>query len=188
MNSKTHTIVMLSGGIDSAACVRYLQESGQSVQTLFVDYGQKAAGPERNAAEQLSSILGVELTKLQLKAPHSFGTGEISGRNAFLIFCCLLVKGHERPDAIAIGIHAGTPYYDCSPAFLEAVGRLVIEYTDGRTRVLAPFVDWTKQEIFEYFVKLGLPVEISYSCESGEIPPCGSCLSCRDRRMLSCLS
>jgi 7-cyano-7-deazaguanine synthase len=122
MKSEPNAIVLLSGGIDSAACARYLQESGQSVHALFVDYGQKAAGPERNAAEQLSSVLGVELSTIQMKAPGSFGTGEISGRNAFLIFCCLLVKGRERPNAIGIGIHAGTPYYDCSSAFLEAIG------------------------------------------------------------------
>jgi 7-cyano-7-deazaguanine synthase len=119
---------------------------------------------------------------------RSFGIGEIRGRNAFLIFACMLDSDCKGTQAIALGIHAGTAYYDCSPAFLSTIGRLVAEYTDGCTRVLAPFIDWTKQEIFSYCVDKGIPVDVSYSCEAGEMPPCGLCLSCRDRRMLSCLS
>jgi 7-cyano-7-deazaguanine synthase len=188
MNSKSCIVMLLSGGMDSVACAHYLQKGGQLVRGVFVDYGQKAALPERNAAERLSAVLGIELSTIQLKTQQSFGTGEISGRNAFFIFCCLLILGHERPDAIALGIHAGTPYYDCSPPFVEMVGRLVAEYTDGRTRVVAPFIDWTKQEIFEYCTQARIPIDVSYSCESGETPPCGCCLSCRDRRMLPCLS
>ncbi len=189
MNLTTQIAVLLSGGMDSAACAHYFQKRGQLVRGIFVDYGQKAALPERNAAERLSALLGISLSTVQVKTPESFGTGEISGRNAFLVFCGLLVVGaQERLDAIALGIHAGTPYYDCSPAFLETIGRLVAEYTDGRTRVVAPFIDWTKQEVFEYCTEAGIPIEVSYSCEAGEMPPCGSCLSCRDRRMLSCLS
>jgi 7-cyano-7-deazaguanine synthase len=189
MNSETHVAILLSGGMDSAACAHYLQKKGQLVHGIFIDYGQKAALPELNAAERLSTVLGISLSTIQVKTPQSFGAGEISGRNAFLVFCGLLVAGgREGLDAIALGIHAGTPYYDCSPAFLEIIGRLVAEYTDGRTRVAAPFIDWTKQEIFEYCTDVGIPIDVSYSCESGETPPCGSCLSCRDRRILSCLS
>jgi len=188
MKKDSRTVVLLSGGMDSAACAHYLQKSNRMIRALFVDYGQKAALPEENAAKRLSSILGIELSTIRLMARQSFGPGEILGRNAFLIFCSLLISGHERPDRIAIGIHGGTPYYDCSPAFLETIGRLVSEYTDARTRVIAPFIDWTKQEVFEYCTEAGIPIEVTYSCESGDTPPCGSCVSCRDRRMLSCLS
>jgi 7-cyano-7-deazaguanine synthase len=188
MDSEPHIVVLFSGGMDSAACAHYLQSYAQLVRGLFVDYGQKAALSERNAAERLSAILGINLSTIQVSTQRSFGTGEISGRNAFLVFCGLLVLGQDRPEAIALGIHAGTPYYDCSTAFLETIGRLVTEYTDGRTRIVAPFIDWTKQEIFEYCIEAGIPIDLSYSCESGAMPPCGSCLSCRDRRILSCPS
>jgi 7-cyano-7-deazaguanine synthase len=31
-----------------------------------------------------------------------------------------------------------------------------------------------------------LPVQLTYSCELGSVPPCGLCLSCADRRALGC--
>ena len=113
-----NTVVLLSGGMDSAACAHHLQTSGHHVHGVFVDYGQRAAVPEQRAAEQLSSGLGIELSVVQVKTQQSFGTGENAGRNAFLVFCALLNFGHQRMDAIALGIHAGTNYYDCSRAFL----------------------------------------------------------------------
>lgn len=187
MATPPDALVLLSGGIDSAACARYLQERGERVRVLFVDYGQKAAAFERSAAEGLSVRLGVPIRVVQYHAGLSFGAGEIRGRNAFLIFAAMLQDTHPYAESIALGVHSGTNYYDCSPAFIESAGRVVAEYTDGNTRLVAPFAKWTKRDVFEYFVRAGLPVDGSYSCEAGTSPPCGSCLSCRDRRTLECL-
>ena len=186
MGSTAETIVLFSGGVDSTACADYLQKRGNRVRGLFVDYGQKAAPFERAAAEQLSTFLNIGLSLIRFVTERSFGGGEIAGRNAFLVFASILDDSHSESRLIALGLHAGTPYYDCSPAFLEAINRLVSEYTDGRTRVIAPFIDWTKRDIVDYALRAGLPIHVAYSCEVGGLPPCGSCLSCRDRRMLSC--
>ncbi len=188
MRPSFETVILFSGGVDSAACAHYLQHNGHSVRGLFVDYGQAAASLESAAADQLSAVLKINLSKVQVATQRSFGIGEIRGRNAFLIFASMLEDESGRTQSIALGIHAGTNYYDCSPAFVESINRLVAEYTDGRTRVVAPFVDWTKRDVIKYFLEAGLPIEIPYSCEAGMSPPCGTCLSCRDRRILACLS
>src|SRR6266566_4091625 len=130
MNSNLDTIILLSGGLDSAACAHYLKKDGHSVRGLFVDYGQRAARQEQTSAERLSEFLGIQLSTACLTSERSFGTGEIRGRNAFLIFSCMLVGDSHRAQAIALGIHSGTSYYDCSPAFVEGVRRLVAEYSD----------------------------------------------------------
>jgi 7-cyano-7-deazaguanine synthase len=188
MSVHPEVVVLFSGGLDSAACAHYLQKHGHAVRGLFVEYGQKAACLERAAAEQLSAFLCMNLSTMRVETNRSFGNGEIQGRNAFLVFSCMLGADSAQTQVIALGIHAGTAYYDCSPAFLESIDRLVAEYTDGRTRVVAPFLEWTKHDIFTYCVREHLPIDLSYSCEAGETPPCGLCLSCRDRRALSCLS
>jgi len=175
---------LFSGGIDSAACVHFLLKKGQRVRALFIDYGQKAATPERAAAQRLSLNLKVELDIITVPTGASFGAGEIKGRNAFLIFSAMLGGFCTGTGPIALGVHDGTPYYDCTPAFIDAIDRLVAEYTDGRRRVIAPFLKWNKRTILNYFVSEGLPVDSTYSCEAGEVPPCGLCLSCRDRRSL----
>src|SRR6266481_5119588 len=137
-----NTIVLFSGGIDSGACAHYLAREMHEVHPLFVDYGQKAATPEAAAARKLSSALGFTLHSFKMTASRSFGAGEIKGRNAFLVFSAILSEVYKEPCTIALGIHSGTPYYDCTAAFLESIDRLVAEQSDGSARVVAPFLSW----------------------------------------------
>ncbi len=177
--------VLLSGGMDSAACAHLLKQQGYSTRGIFVDFGQAAIGPETVAVGLLSETLGIETTTLLARAPSSFGAGELIGRNAFLIMAAIFLARVDR-GLLAIGIHAGTPYYDCSPGFIDRLKQLTEEHTDGRLTISAPLLHWDKGQVHSYFVRAGLPIEATYSCESGAIPPCGSCPSCRDRRVLGC--
>jgi 7-cyano-7-deazaguanine synthase len=178
-------IILLSGGIDSAACAWFLRDHGYCVRGLFVDYGQKAAQFEKRGAEAVSHRLEIVLDSVSLTSPTQFGAGEIIGRNAFLVFAALLTT-RLHTGTIALGIHSGTTYFDCSTAFAQSIDRLLAEHTDGRVRLLTPFITWNKQNIFDYYKASKLPIELTYSCESGQMPVCGRCLSCRDRRILGC--
>jgi 7-cyano-7-deazaguanine synthase len=179
------SVVLMSGGIDSGACARFLRERGDRVTGIHFNYGQKAARFERESAARISELLEIPLQIASVEIPTSLGTGELVGRNAFLVFAammtCQLCSG-----VIALGIHSGSTYYDTTPAFLQSADRVVSEYSDGRVRLIAPFINWNKKNIFDYYTASGLPIELTYSCEAGEMPPCGLCLSCRDRRMLGC--
>jgi 7-cyano-7-deazaguanine synthase len=182
-SAKTAT-VLLSGGIDSAACAHLLREQNFEVEGLFIDFGQPAARREHDSAAQVSKWLGIPLRSVNVAGDRTFEAGEIVGRNAFLCFCALLFTG-GRSSLLAMGLHAGTTYFDCSPSFVSALGKLVAEHTDGRVVVVAPFVSWTKRDVVEYFRKSGLPIHLTHSCEAGDIP-CGECASCRDRKSLAC--
>jgi 7-cyano-7-deazaguanine synthase len=173
--------VLLSGGIDSTACVHFLQTKGFDVHALFFDYGQAAATSESKAARAVSKYFQCRLDRICFKSRRGFGSGELLGRNALLIFAALF---HTRalPGLLVVGIHSGTTYFDCSEVFLASVNKLVMEHTDGRVTVVAPFADWSKQDVYAYFRKSGLPLNITYSCETGHPTGCGECLSCRDRQ------
>src|SRR5579872_850557 len=177
-------IVLLSGGIDSAACAAAAKERARA-RCMFVDYGQPAAEREKNAADQICGALSIPLTAITVSAHANFGVGEILGRNAFLVLTALMF-GDVRDGEIMIGIHSGTPYYDCMPAFLVSMNRLVGEYTDGRTRVVAPFLGQSKLQIVEYLRRTVIRTEMTYSCEAGTQTPCGRCMLCRDRKTLGC--
>lgn len=181
----TKATVLLSGGIDSAALAHTLKTQGYDVVGLFIDYGQAARVAESTAVEALAEPLGIEVRTIKVSEPTGFGAGELIGRNAFLILTAIFL-GCVHHGLIAIGIHAGTPYFDCTPAFVDQMKRLVEEHTDGRLTLVAPFVDWHKPQIVSYFRDAGLPIAPTYSCESGTIPPCGTCASCRDREALAC--
>lgn len=176
-------IILMSGGIDSYACAHLLQQQGFRVKGIFIEHGQAAAKFELHAARKISSRLNIELMEIGLKNGPKFTSGEIAGRNAFLIATAhFLAQGNA--GVIALGIHAGTNYYDCSPPFLEAISELVTEQSDGKTKVIAPFLSWTKRDIVEYCKRASLALDDTYSCEAGTLDACGACASCVDRRAL----
>lgn len=177
--------VLLSGGIDSAACVHFLQGGGHDVVGVFVDFGQPAAKQERQYTRSISDYFSIPLRIVQASTQETFGTGELAGRNAFLMFSAILLGGCHN-GLLAIGIHAGTPYFDCSPAFVARIDPLIRECSNGRVSVLAPFVDWSKDDVYSYFVNARIPLKETYSCEAGVVPPCNECASCKDRARLEC--
>ena len=179
----TDVWILLSGGIDSSACIEFYKSQGLELTAFFVDYGQLAARAELAAARRISAHYKVPLRQGHWLSSRSSGPGLIQGRNALLIFATLLERG-ESPGLIALGIHAGTAYYDCSPRFLRNLQSVVASYTDGRVRLAAPFVRWNKRTVLEFCRSRNVPLRLTYSCELGRAKPCNECLSCQDRKVL----
>lgn len=175
----------MSGGIDSAACIHHFRSRGMTVDGLFIDYGQAALEPELRAVEAMAEQFDMSVQYIQIKGFKNLGTGELLGRNGLLVFALLFAtEGHSA--ILGIGIHAGTPYYDCSSLFVESMNKMITEHTDGRVILSAPFIEWSKKDIFDYFTAAKLPLNLTYSCEAGTEPTCGVCASCQDRRALGC--
>lgn len=167
------------------SCMHFLSQQGLRPHALFIDYGQPASELEVKSAEAVSSHYEVPLTVLRTPLPFRAPCGEVFARNAFLVFtaiCHLQIK----TGIIATGIHSGTAYLDCSAEFCRNVDKLVRHLSDGKLSFYNPFLSWTKAEIYEYAGAHSLPVNLTYSCEKGTLPPCGSCLSCLDRKHLKC--
>jgi 7-cyano-7-deazaguanine synthase len=172
--------VLLSGGLDSAACLFFYLQSGSVVDALFIDYGQPAAQFERAAAMAIAADCGVSLAVVECDGLRAEPTSDVPGRNGFLYFTAL-VHGGSRERLIASGIHDGTPFYDCSPRFIERMDSVVSEQTRGRIRLVAPFMRWTKRMIWQFCEDQRVPIQLTRSCDSGAATYCGRCLSCLDR-------
>lgn len=178
-SGQNHCLVLLSGGIDSAACVDFYQRQQFAVQGLHVTYGQPAAKQEFAAASAIANYYRIPLTRINMVGARPKTETEFLGRNSLLLFTALL-ELDARAAIIVLGVHSGTPYYDCSPNFISAVQVIVDGHCDGRVRVAAPFLDWTKKHIWHYCVEQRVPLELTYSCEQGLEKPCGVCLTCLD--------
>ena len=178
-------LVLLSGGLDSLVCTHLLREQGWGITALFVDYGQKAQAAEMTAVRNLAEQQKLELETAKIVTGRVFDQGLILGRNSALISLALL-SAEPRHTGIAIGIHSGTDYYDCSAKYFQRMSTLVVESSSGKMELLAPLLNWSKAQIAEYAIEKRLPIKKSYSCENGTLPPCGDCMSCKDRSLFEC--
>jgi 7-cyano-7-deazaguanine synthase len=165
------------------ACLKYYRERGHQVSSLFVDYGQPSSAQERAAAAAVSREMRVQFAVTRVCGVQ-VPAGKIPGRNALLLTVALM-RFEGDCGLISIGIHAGTDYEDCSPIFVERMQAIFDLYSDGSVRIDAPFLRWTKRDIFDFAISAGLPVKLTYSCELGSERPCGRCTSCRDIEALN---
>jgi len=183
ISESPNVLVLLSGGIDSSACITYYLSQKFPVQALFVDYGQVAAQREFSAAFQICNYYDVNLNKVTATGFKKWSGGYIPGRNAFLLYTALMSFSRDT-GLIAIGIHAGTSYSDCSELFIHKLQSSFDLYTDGCIQIGVPFVTWNKRSIWSYCNAKEVPLDLTYSCELGEEPPCGRCSSCKDLEAL----
>jgi 7-cyano-7-deazaguanine synthase len=158
---------------------------GYYIQNFHISYGQAAERKEVEAVKTVSAFYDVPLEIVTIKPQsEAFMDGEIIGRNAFLIFSSLMMK-RDFQGVIALGIHSGTPYYDCTEQFVNRINGLLEDYSTGTIILDAPFLKWDKKMILLYCRENNVPIYLTYSCERGGEQPCGICLSCRDRMVLN---
>lgn len=179
MGRRTVTL-LLSGGIDSAALVPFYRARDVDLHALHFDYGQPSALAERRAAKAICKHYTLPLAVRKFGFSLPCVAGEFHARNAlFLLGAAALETGAS---GIAIGIHAGTPYYDCSEAFVADLGRVFDGYFGGSVSVEAPFLAFDKRHVCEFAYRSQVPLSLTFSCERTNDSPCGECASCRDRQ------
>ena len=164
-----HTIVLISGGIDSSATIAACKEANSIVSGLFFDYGQPAAFSEWEAAQRIASHYQINIEKVNLGVTLVSDRGEFFGRNALFI---LTAAGTaiQRPLTIALGIHALTDYYDTTPLFIRHMQRLLNGYSGGMVTLSVPFLANTKAEVVQFAKEEAVPLHLTYSCERQNAP------------------
>ena len=183
VRGKMKAFILLSGGIDSMACINFYRDLGYDVECIFCDYGQPAATIEIQASQKIAKYYQIPYKAIEITNMDIPKSGEICGRNALLVWTAFCKIGFGTYKII-LGIHAGTKYPDCSPEFVNVTNRVFDLYTGGTVMLEAPFINWHKSDIVAYCIKNSLPYNYTYSCETGSMPPCGKCLSCLDRKEL----
>lgn len=204
------SIVLLSGGMDSATCLAVASRSARPVHALTVLYGQRHAREVRSARAlarhfkaashvvlrlPLGSVLHSALTDWSASLPRRSNGGAIPptyvpARNTILLSVALGCAESRTVGAIYLGANAidYSGYPDCRPEFLTAFNRLAMRATrtgveEGWAPVVrAPLLRLTKADVVRLGDRLGVPWELTWSCYAGGRTPCGRCDSCRWRR------
>lgn len=204
----TEAVVLLSGGMDSATAAYEALEEGYEIAALHTSYGQRTEGKEYECArwladdldaadflhietDHLAAIGGSSLTDDEREIADASDDEEIPAtyvpfRNANLLSMAISYAETRGAEAVYIGAHSEdfAGYPDCRPAFFEAFQSVVDRGTKPETEIgiETPYVEWSKTEIAERGLDLGVPYERTWSCYRDESPACGTCDSCRYRR------
>lgn len=199
-------VVLISGGMDSLVTAGLAAEAGRECAFLHVTYGQRTAGRERRAFDEisdyykprkrvvadigyLSAIGGSALTDSSIPIPDTperpVPSTYVPFRNAHLVAIATSLAEAEGAAEIFIGAcevdYSGYP--DCSREFFDAMEAAIEAGTkpDTHITIVTPLVDKTKAEIVAEGLRLGAPFELSWSCYRSSKVACGTCESCRLR-------
>jgi 7-cyano-7-deazaguanine synthase len=178
--NKPEVLLLLSGGIDSAALLHFYKTHNVIMGCIHYNYNQPSMESELKAAEKICGHYSTNLRLLDLSIPMAYSEDEVLCRNAIFVLAAASLGYH--PIRIALGIHANSQYYDSTPRFVDDCQNLLDGYFGGVVRVEAPFIEYTKADIIAYSKEHNLPLELTYSCLRRSSPPCGVCPSCLDRR------
>jgi 7-cyano-7-deazaguanine synthase len=202
-------IVLLSGGLDSATAAAQAIADGYDAIALSLRYGQRH-DRELQSAKQVARHLGIQehflidvnlaqwggsaLTDNSLDVPtdgikpDEIPITYVPGRNTVFISIALSLAEAKSAEAIYLGINAVdySGYPDCRPDYLQAFQHLATLSSkaglEGRApKLMAPLVMDSKVDIVHRAVKLGVPIDLTWSCYQGGEEPCGVCDSCRIR-------
>lgn len=202
-------VALLSGGLDSATAAALAIEAGYRVIGLSFDYGQRhrrelqaanavaaalALAEHHTIAVNLAAWGGSALTDASIPVPGdgvvagTIPSTYVPGRNTVFIAIGLSLAEARGAERLVLGVNAVdySGYPDCRPDYLEAFQTLAeLASRAGReghgTRLWAPLVSWSKTEIVCQAVRLGVPIDETWSCYNGGNQACGVCDSCRIR-------
>jgi 7-cyano-7-deazaguanine synthase len=179
MSLQPSVVVLMSGGLDSTALIDFYQRRDATLRCIHFQYGQSNGQSEAKAAEEVAEYYKVECQVAKLEFPLMKRKDEVVGRNAMFVIAAACQV--PLPARIALGIHLGPAYYDCSNSFVVDCQRLLDGYFGGIARLEAPFLKFAKGDIANYCKANHVPTQLTYSCLRQNYPPCGECSSCRDR-------
>jgi len=209
MTDDTRAVVLASGGMDSATAAYEAQTRGYDhLYLLHTSYGQNTEDREYDCASALADhvdaadFLHVETGHLTQIGASSLtdDTMEVADadtdsdeipssyvpfRNANLLSMAVSYAEANDCGAVFIGAHSEdfSGYPDCRPAFFDAFQGVIDAGTKPETDIdlVAPFVEWSKTDIAERGVELGVPYADTWSCYRDDEPACGTCDACAFR-------
>jgi 7-cyano-7-deazaguanine synthase len=206
------TIVLLSGGLDSAVLAAHEAQASR-VLPLYVSVGLAWEDAEVAMLEgllaspayagRLDPLARVSFTMRDVYPPSHWAIRGVPpaydtpdedvylvGRNLVLLTKAGVVAAQAGAHRIALGPLAGNPFPDARPRFFSALAEAMSLGLDHAIEIATPFLEWEKHDVIRRGAGLGVPFELTLSCMNPASPAspaspalhCGLCSKCRERR------
>ena len=195
-------IILLSGGLDSLVSLGLgMQKYGISLALTF-DYGQKALEQEVSTSKNICDYYKIEHKVIKLdwlknvthtalvedkELPEGIDNPEdstksvwVPNRNGlFLNIAGSFADGNDY-DYIIIGANKeeGQTFPDNTQEFIDRVNAEFEFSTQKHPKVVAPLINYDKNDIVKQAIEHNIPLEFVRSCYSNGKKHCGKCESC----------
>lgn len=195
-------IILLSGGLDSFVSLGLgMQKYGISLALTF-DYGQKALEQEVSTSKNICDYYKIEHKVIKLdwlknvthtalvedkELPEGIDNPEDSAKSVwvpnrnglFLNIAGSFADGNDY-DYIIIGANKeeGQTFPDNTQEFIDRVNAEFEFSTQKHPKVVAPLINYDKNDIVKQAIEHNIPLEFVRSCYSNGKKHCGKCESC----------
>ena len=205
---KSKSIILLSGGLDSAVNFKKAVDDTDVKLALTFDYGQESSIHEVEAASAMAAKHGVPHRTIKLDILAELDTGLTKGnipdfdaskldsmdyslktakavwvpnRNGLFINIAGAFADKMDLDAIVVGFNKeeGATFPDNTPEYLERAEAALAYSTQAKPKMLCWTIAMDKKEIVEFGRSINAPFEYLWSCYHNGSRLCGKCESCR---------
>jgi 7-cyano-7-deazaguanine synthase len=200
----TKSIVLLSGGLDSLVSLGLKKDELNVTLALTFNYGQKSANSEIEASKRICEYYGIEhvvieldwlknITQTSLVSDKEVPTGDelkdglhsmksvwVPNRNGLFLNIAGSFADSYGYDYILIGANKeeAQTFSDNTQEFIDAVNKEFEYSTQKAPKVVAPLINYNKNDIVMLALDGGVPLEFTRSCYQGREKHCGICESC----------
>ena len=195
-------VILLSGGLDSLVALGYAREKYGIELALTFDYGQKSAEKEINASKQIAEDYNIkhkvivldwlkEITHTALVADtpvpdKNLGTLDsakqvwVPNRNGLFLNISASFADSYGYNYIIYGANKdeGRTFSDNTEEFRAEISKVFETSTLVHPKVIAPLINFTKNDIVRIAMEHSMPLELVQSCYNSGKKHCGVCESC----------
>jgi len=196
------TIILLSGGLDSLVSLGISKEEYNIKLALTFDYGQKSALQETKTSKKICEYYKIEHKVIELPflkeitntalvngdiPTNNIGTKEsakavwVPNRNGLFLNIAGSIADAEDYTHIIFGANKeeGATFPDNTPEFVSGINESFKYSTMNGVKVIAPLINYNKDDIVKIALDTGIPLELAYSCYNNGERNCGMCESCQ---------